>query len=68
MHEYYKEHFDFDPTPKFGVEGYADKANQMLNLLCPKKDINCKKVHESVRPVFIQLNEKTLGWLAMVQK
>ena len=68
MHDYYREHFDYDPPRKFGVEGYAAEANHMLNLLCPKKDINCNKVHDSVRPVFCQLNERTLGWLATVQR
>ena len=68
VHDYYKEHFDYDSPCKFGVKGYAAKANHMLDLLCPKKGILCSQVHGSVAGTFRELNEKTLGYLAMVQK
>ena len=52
MHAYYKDHFGFDPTRKFGEPGYATEANLFITLLCPKLTVAPARVHESVRPRF----------------
>ena len=64
MHSYYKDNFDHDPALMFGTEGYADEANRMLSLLCPKRNVYSVQVDENVRQTFDFLDAKTQGYLA----